>query len=543
MAEEGAPDRIIDEAVGAGKGLANPLGAIWSASLMLEHLGETDAASRLHARDRGGLQARARGPETSAAPVRRPRSATPWRPMSDRALVADAVFYQIYVRSFADSDGDGVGDLPGIRSRLPYLQRARRRRDLADAVLPLAAAPTTATTSPTTATSTRSSARSPTSTRCVADAHELGLRVTIDIVPNHTSDQHPWFRNALADPTHPDRQRYVFRPRTERRAAERTGRPSSAAPPGRSTSRRGEWYLHLFAPEQPDLDWHNEAVQDEFEQILRFWLDRGVDGFRIDVAHALFKEQDLPRRGRADAASAVRATGSRPLDQPELHPLYRRWRRIADEYPGERMFVGEIVIENQETIASYVERRRAAPRRSTSRCCSSRGTRSAMRRRSRTLAALGAVGAPPTWVLENHDVTRLATRYGGGERRPAARRARRRSCSSACRARRTSTRARSSGSRRSTSRRGAPGPDLLPDQRATDRPRRLPCADPVDPEPPTFGFTTGEPWLPMPAGLGCRERRGANRRAARPLSSCTARGCGCGLTARISPGATVPTGR
>ena len=122
----------------------------------------------------------------------------------------------------------------------------------------------------------------------------------------------------------------------------------------------GEYYLHFFAPEQPDLDWHHEAVQDSFDEILRFWLDRGVDGFRIDVAHALFKAQDLPemveptpRPPFGDWLSA--------LMQPELHPLYRRWRRIADEYPGDRMFVSEITIENQDTIASYVAAGPAEP--------------------------------------------------------------------------------------------------------------------------------------------------------------------------------------
>ena len=186
----------------------------------------------------------------------------------------------------------------------------------------------------------------------VADAHERGIKVTIDIVPNHTSDQHEWFRNAIADPTHPDRKRYMFRP--GRNGGPPNGWTSAFGGPAWTLDEQtGEYYLHFFAPEQPDLDWHHEAVQDSFDEILRFWLDRGVDGFRIDVAHALFKAQDLPemveptpRPPFGDWLSA--------LMQPELHPLYRRWRRIADEYPGDRMFVSEITIENQDTIASYV---------------------------------------------------------------------------------------------------------------------------------------------------------------------------------------------
>ena len=187
----------------------------------------------------------------------------------------------------------------------------------------------------------------------LADAHELGIRITIDIVPNHTSDQHEWFRNAIADPEHPDRKRYMFRPGLN-------GGPPNAwtsafgGPAWTLDEQTGQYYLHFFAPEQPDLDWHEESVQRSFEEILRFWFDRGVDGFRIDVAHALFKDQTLPpmvepvpRPPFGDWLSA--------LMQPELHPLYRSWRRLADEYPGDRMYVGEIVIENQEKIATYVE--------------------------------------------------------------------------------------------------------------------------------------------------------------------------------------------
>ncbi len=199
-------------------------------------------------------------------------------------------------------------------------------------------------------------------------------------------------------------------------AARRTaGHRRSAARRGRSTNGSGEYYLHFFAPEQPDLDWHVESVRRDFEGILRFWLDRGVDGFRVDVAHALFKAQDLremdepvPRTWYGDWLTA--------LDQPELHDLYRDWRRLASEYPGERMFVGEIVLRNQESVARYVrpdelqlafnfaflnEHWDAEAMKATiDDCCT----------------ALGKVGAPVTWVLENHDVDRLPTRLGGGER-------------------------------------------------------------------------------------------------------------------------------
>ena len=256
-----------------------------------------------------------------------------------------AVVYEIYVRSFADSNGDGVGDLPGIRARLPYLRDldvdgiwltpffpspgADHGYDVADYV----------DVDPQFGTLADLDA-------LVADAHALGLRVTIDVVPNHTSSEHPWFRNALADPAHPDRARYVFRPG-------RNGGPPNnwdsvfGGPAWTFDEPSGEYYLHLFAPEQPDLDWHNPQVQADFEDILRFWLDRGVDGFRIDVAHGLFKDRLLrpdPVAGRAarlrlhrrDALAADpgvlgererrRPAGGRGLDARAL-PAALAWRR------------------------------------------------------------------------------------------------------------------------------------------------------------------------------------------------------------------------
>ena len=202
-----------------------------------------------------------------------------------------AVIYQIYVRSFADSDGDGVGDLPGIRSRLPHVKElgvdgiwltpfypspgADHGYDVSDYV----------DVDPQFGTLDDFDA-------LVADAHRLGLRVIVDIVPNHTSNEHQWFRNAVSDPQHPDRARYIFR-------SGRDGEPPNVwtsafgGPAWTLDDASGEYYLHLFTPEQPDLDWHNGRVREDFEEILRFWLDRGVDGFRIDVGQALYKAPDL----------------------------------------------------------------------------------------------------------------------------------------------------------------------------------------------------------------------------------------------------------
>ncbi|HUQ22588.1 MAG TPA: alpha-amylase family glycosyl hydrolase [Gaiellaceae bacterium] len=419
--------------------------------------------------------------------------------MSRQPWWREAVFYQVYVRSFQDSDGDGVGDLPGIRARLPYLQdlgvdalwltpfypspQADHGYDVADYT---GVEPRFGTLGDFDA--------------LVAEAHELGMKVTIDIVPNHTSDQHPWFRNAISGPDHPDRARYMFRP------GKRGGPPNgwTSAFGGSAWSRdaaSGDYYLHFFAPEQPDLDWHNEAVQRDFEQILRFWLDRGVDGFRIDVAHALFKAQDLhemvepvPRPHFGDWLSA--------LMQPELHPLYRRWRQIADEYPGDRMFVAEIVIENQEKIASYVASDQLHLSFNFALLHAPWDAEHMRETIERTLEGLGSVGAPATWVFENHDVTRLPTRYGGGDL----------------------------GRRRARAAAlllfGLPGTsfvyegqelgleevDLPEDVRQDpiffrtngERKGRDGCRVPIPwtTEPPAFGFTEGEPWLPMPRHWG-----------------------------------------
>ncbi len=332
----------------------------------------------------------------------------------------DAVIYQVYVRSFADADGDGVGDLAGIRSRLPYLRelgvealwlnpfypspQADAGYDVADYrdVDPLFGTLADADA-------------------LIADAHAAGLRIIVDLVPNHTSSAHPWFQAALAAaPGSSERARYVFR----------DGRgPGGDQPPNNWESEfsgpawtrttdalggQGQWYLHLFDPGQPDLDWTNAEVHAEFESILRFWLDRGVDGFRIDVAHGLAKDPDL-----ADVTGEFVDRGPAPLghphwDQDEVHDVYRSWRRLIDSYPGDRTFVAEVWVQTPQRLARYVrpdELHTAfnfgfllAPWDPTA-------LRAAI---DESMHFLGEVGAPPTWVLSNHDVTRHVTRYGGG---------------------------------------------------------------------------------------------------------------------------------
>ena len=310
------------------------------------------------------------------------------------------MLYEIYVRSFMDSDGNGVGDLEGIRQRLPYLRDlgvegiwitpfypspgADHGYDVANYVDvdPLFGSLADFD-------------------RLVADAHEQGLRVIVDLVPNHTSIEHPWFRE------HPEY--YVW-----------TDEPNNwlSVFGGKAWTwdeERGKYYLHLFAPEQPDLDWHNPAVPKEFERIIRFWLDRGVDGFRIDVAHALFKHEGLPDEDLPNPAADPSTFDRRiAIDRPELHPLYREWRKLADSYDGERLLLGEVYIIDPGRIAKYVrpdELHLAFNFVLLKKEWSADEFRDAI---ESTLDALRTVQATPTWVLESHDAMRTPTRYGGG---------------------------------------------------------------------------------------------------------------------------------
>ncbi|MFJ3834621.1 glycoside hydrolase family 13 protein [Streptomyces sp. NPDC090054] len=329
----------------------------------------------------------------------------------------DAVIYQVYVRSFADGDGDGVGDLRGVRERLPHLARlgvdavwltpfyvspqADGGYDVADyrAVDPLFGDLSDADD-------------------LVRAAHALGLRVIVDVVPNHTSEQHPWFREALsAGPGSPARERYLFRPgRVADGAQPPNDWESVFGGPAWTRVPDGDWYLHLFAPEQPDLNWEHPEVAAEFASVLRFWLDLGVDGFRIDVAHGMVKAPGLPDIGRGAQATLI---GTEPLpffDQDGVHEIHRSWRRLLDSYGGERIGVAEAWAPTSERLALYVrpdELHQAFNFRFLTCPWDPAAMRTVI---DESLAATASVGAPTTWVLSNHDVVRHVTRYGGGAR-------------------------------------------------------------------------------------------------------------------------------
>lgn len=324
----------------------------------------------------------------------------------------DAAIYQVYVRSFADGDGDGTGDLAGIRAHLPYV------RDLGiDAiwfnpwyVSPMADAGYDVADyrdiDPLFGTLAEAE-------ELIREAHELGIRVIVDIVPNHCSDQHAWFLAAIAaGPGSAERARFLFRPGTGTDGSEPPNNWKSNFH-GSAWTRitevdgsPGEWYMHQFAPEQPDFNWSNPEVHAEFESILRFWLDRGVDGFRIDVAHGLVKADGLP-----DAGDEL--PGYLPYeDQDGVHDIWRAWRRITDSYAGQRVLVGEVWVPEAERFARYLrpDELHSAFNFDFLNCAWGEEPMRAVI--DLTLAVHAPVGAPPTWVLSNHDVTRHVTRYG-----------------------------------------------------------------------------------------------------------------------------------
>jgi alpha-glucosidase len=306
-----------------------------------------------------------------------------------------AAIYQVYLRSFADGNGDGIGDLAGLRERLPYLAElgvdaiwlnpwypspmADGGYDVADyrAIDP--------------AFGTLEEAEA-----YIAEAHALNIRTIIDIVPNHGSDQQDWFVQALrAGPGSPERERFLFRP--GRGESPPNDWQSIFNGPAWTQVEDGEWYLHLFAPEQPDFNWRNPEVVEEFHTILRFWLDRGVDGIRIDSAAVLFKDLDSVEESYTD--------------HDEVHDVYRGWRQVTDSYDG-RFLVGEMWMPDQERFALYLrpdEMHTAFNFDFLSRPWQADELKASI---DLTLTTHVPIGAPPTWVLSNHDVTRPVTKYG-----------------------------------------------------------------------------------------------------------------------------------
>lgn len=355
------------------------------------------------------------------APKHEARSASEWW--------RSAVIYQVYPRSFADSNGDGMGDLPGITSRMsslaslgidaiwlsPFMRSPQKDAgyDVSDYT----------DVDPLFGTLEDFDAM-------VSAAHAAGIRVLIDLVPNHTSSQHRWFQAAIAAAEgSAEREFYHFK----------DGRGESGELPpnnwlslfgGPAWTRTtnpdgtpGQWYCHLFDSSQPDLNWENPLVQEAFEDILRFWLDRGVDGFRVDQPHAMGKAPGLPDHPDIERAGAgfIEGEPSPPMwFQESVHPIFRRWRAILDSYDGERAMCGEAYVLPLSFMALWVRRDEFHQTFNFRFLDSEWQPQIIFDSINESFSAFDAVGAPSTWVLSNHDVIRHATRMGGVKGRPTA---------------------------------------------------------------------------------------------------------------------------
>jgi alpha-glucosidase len=336
-----------------------------------------------------------------------------------RSWWRDAVMYEVYPRSFADANGDGDGDLAGLRARLPYLA------DLGvDGIWLAPWFPSPMADGGYDVSDYRSIhpmfGTLDDGDALIREAHEHGLRVIVDMVANHTSDEHPWFRSALAAaPGSPQRDRYFFRDgRGERGELPPNNWISAFGGPAWSRTTGpdgtpGQWYLHLFAPQQPDLNWSNEAVLTDFESILRFWFDRGVDGVRVDAAPALAKAPGLPDADYGGDLRFVTAqwVGNPHWDVDSVHEVMRRWRAVGDEYPDERVFVAEAVVNGPERLSRYLrpDEMHTAFNFPFLKAAWDGGLRKII---DETLATHARVQAPATWAVGSHDETRIATRYG-----------------------------------------------------------------------------------------------------------------------------------
>ncbi|GAB3396875.1 glycoside hydrolase family 13 protein [Humibacter soli] len=348
-----------------------------------------------------------------------------------------AVIYQVYPRSFADSNGDGIGDLPGITAHLPALRTLG-----VDAIW----------LSPFMTSPQRDAGYDVADYRDVdpifgtlhdfdrmlGAAHELGLRVIVDLVPNHTSSDHAWFQAALASAEgSEEREHYYFRDGKGENGDEPPNNWESVFG-GPAWTRLtnpdgtpGQWYLHLFDSSQPDLNWEDPWVREQFRDILRFWLDRGVDGFRIDVAHGMVKAEGLPDETDAEHGGSMSGAGAtlepdisdEPPSSPFWgqeggHEIFRDWHKVLAAYDGDRALCGEAWVSPPSRLARYVRPDEMQQTFNFSYLETPWQADALHDVIEDSLEAFGGVGAPSTWVLSNHDVVRHATRLGISEENP-----------------------------------------------------------------------------------------------------------------------------
>ena len=398
------------------------------------------------------------------------------QPGTDETWWKTAVFYQVYPRSFADSNGDGVGDLEGLRRRLDYLTwlgvdaiwlSPFYRSPMADFGYDVAdycdVDPVFGSLDD--------------FDRLLAEAHQRNLKVIIDWVPNHTSDQHAWFIESRSSRDNPKRDWYVWRDGSPGRLPNNWRGAFGQGPAWSWDERTRAWYLHLFLPEQPDLNWVNPQVVEAMHGVLRFWLDRGVDGFRADVIHLLGKDPTSPDHPDFGALQRRLETDQRS------QRLIRELRALLDSYPGQRMMVGEVYILDTARVASYGAPTLLHLAFHFPPLWSPWNAEAWQYQLDTTYREIGAAGGWPTWVLSNHDCPRHRSRYGSEARARAA--------------------AVLLLTQRGTSFLYA-GEELglqnavIPPERAVDPAGRDVCRAPIPWDPaPAHGWP-GEPWLPWP---------------------------------------------
>ena len=334
------------------------------------------------------------------------------------------VIYQIYPRSFADANGDGMGDLKGITNRLVDLQKlgidaiwlspfySSPQKDAGyDVSDYVGVDPLFGTLED--------------FDEMVAEAHRLSLRVMIDLVPNHSSSEHEWFQKALkAAPSSKERSYYHFKDgRGENGELPPNNWQSMFGGSAWTRVEDGQWYVHLFESSQPDLNWENPQVRKEFENILRFWLDRGVDGFRVDQPHAMAKAEGLPDHPYVEEAGAgfIEGRENPPMwFQDSVHEIFRGWRRILDSYPGDRAMCGEAYVLPLSFMALWVRPDEFHQTFNFRFLDAGWDREKLVAAIDESFEAFDGVGAPSTWVLNNHDVLRHVSRFGGDYGRTTA---------------------------------------------------------------------------------------------------------------------------
>lgn len=338
------------------------------------------------------------------------------------------VIYQIYPRSFQDSNGDGIGDLPGITRRLGYLAELGADAIWISPIYPSPMADFGYDVSDYSDVDPRFGTLADFDD-LLTQSHALGLKILLDFVPNHTSDRHPWFAESRSSRSSPKRDWYLWRDPAAGGGPPNNWISDFGGSAWEWDEASGQYYYHAFLKQQPDLDWRNPAVQAAMHDVLRFWLDRGVDGFRIDVLWHLIKAAHFPDNPPNPAYTPALGEMDRLLqlhstDQPEVHGIAAGMRALADEYQaagrGERLLIGEIYLPVERLMRYYGEERPGVHLPGNFQLIAAPW-------QARSLAALIAAyeaalppGAWPNWVLGNHDRPRVATRLGESQARVAA---------------------------------------------------------------------------------------------------------------------------